>query len=277
MTLLLRSEIFRLVRRWMPRLLLLILTGLICLIYLALWTAIRAGDAEARSLREALRLEAVRDTGASLVFQIGGVMAIILTASLIGSEYGWGTIRTLLPRARSREAFLAAKVVTALSFVAVTVALGFAVAFGASALITMLEDLPSGLGPDGVERTFAAVARTGYVIVPYVALTIMITVGTRSMAAGIGIGLAVFFLEGLIFSLLALAGGWFERLPGAFISRNVEAILRENAEGLSQPFSATTSPMPPVWRSVTVLALYTLVFAGLAFRWFRRRDITAGA
>jgi ABC-type transport system involved in multi-copper enzyme maturation permease subunit len=112
---------------------------------------------------------------------------------LIGAEFGWGTIRTLLPRARSRVALLAAKSVTALVFIVAIVLVGTVVAFGASTVVTVLEDLPGGLGPDGVASTVAAIGRTIYVMVPYAALALLITTWTRSVAAGIGVGLSILF------------------------------------------------------------------------------------
>jgi len=274
---LLRSELFRLVRRWMPRILLLILIGLVGLLYILLWVTVRSGAADEFALRENLRLASVRDTGLNLVFQIGSVNIIIMTASLIGSEYGWGTIRALLPRASSRTAYFSAKLVTALLFVAVTVLIGLVVSFAASAVITAIEGLPSGLGPQGLSRTVFATARTTFVMLPYVALTIMVTTLTRSVAAGIGLGLAVLFLESLFLSLIGLAGGIFERLPGALISRNVQALLEANAAGLEDSFSSSGAAMPSVWQAAVVLAAYTVAFLFLAYRSFIKRDITAGS
>src|SRR4051794_2688627 len=106
---LLRSELFRLLRRWMPRILLAILIAIVGALYLLFWTVVKTGSdtsSDVRNLRDNLRLAAVRDTGLSLVFQVGAVDVIILTSSLIGTEFGWGTIRTLMPRARSRESLL---------------------------------------------------------------------------------------------------------------------------------------------------------------------------
>jgi ABC-2 type transport system permease protein len=276
---LLRSELFRLLRRWMPRILLAILVTVIVALYLLFWTVVKTGaetNADIANLRQNLRLAAVRDTGLSLVFQVGAVDAIILTASLIGTEFGWGTIRLLLPRARGREALLAAKGVTALLFVVATVLLGTAVAFGASAVVTALAGLPSDLGPDGTARTVLAIVRTAYVLLPYTALALMVTTWTRSVAAGIGIGLSVLFLEGLILAILGAAGGAFERVPGALISRNVATLQHANCAGLSACFSGGDGPYPPQWRAALVLGVYSVVFIAIAFQRFRARDVTTG-
>lgn len=275
---LLRSELFRLARRWMPRILLAILIAIVGVLYLLFWTVVQTGEensSDVQDLRDGLRMAAVRDMGLALVFQVGAVIVTIMTSSLIGTEFGWGTIRALLPRARSRRALLAAKTVTALTFVVVTVGVGIAVAFGASAVVTVLEDLPGGLGPDGVARTLASIARTIYVLVPYAALALMITTWTRSVAAGIGIGLSVLFLEGLILTILGAAGDVFDRLPGALINRNVQALLHANCDGLNSCFSGS-GDYPSQGQAALVLAVYSVVFLGVAFQRFLSRDITTG-
>jgi len=275
---LLHSELFRLARRWMPPILLAILIAVVGVLYLLFWTVVQTGSensSDVQDLRESLRLASVRDLGLALVFQVGAVDVIILTSSLIGAEFGWGAIRALLPRARSREALLAAKGATALLFVVATVLIGIGVAFGASAVVTVLEDLPRGLGPDGLARTLAAIGRTIYAMVPYAALAFLITTWTRSVAAGIGIGLSVLFLEGLILTILGAAGGVFDRLPGALISRNVQALLNANCDGLTSCFSGT-GDYPSPRRAALVLAIYSSVFVAVAFQLFRSRDITTG-
>ena len=276
---LLRSELFRLQRRWMPRILLTVLIAIVGVLYLLFWTVVKAGtenSSDVQDLRESLSLAAVRDMGLALVFQVGAVDVIILTSSLIGAEFGWGTIRALLPRARSRQALLAAKAVTALLFVVATVVIGTAVAFGASVVVTTVEDLPGGLGPDGLVRTLAAVGRTIFVMVPYAAFALMITTWTRSVAAGIGVGLSVLFLEGLILTILGAAGDVFDRLPGALISRNVQALLSNNCDGLNSCFGGGGGPYPSAGQAALVLAVYSAVFVAVAFQRFRSRDVTTG-
>lgn len=276
---LLRSELFRLERRWMPRILLVILIAIVAVLYLLFWTVVRTGaenSSDVQDLRDNLRLAAVRDMGLSLVFQVGAVDVIILTSSLIGAEFGWGTIRALMPRARSREALLAAKALTTLLFVIATVVIGTGIAFGASAVVTALEDLPGGLGNDGLVRTLIAVGRTIYVMVPYAAFAFMITTWTRSVAAGIGVGLSVLFLESLILAILGAAGDVFDRVPGALISRNVQTLLHANCEGLGSCFGGGGDAYPSQGRAALVLAVYSIGFVAVAFQRFRSRDITTG-
>ncbi|MGH2561076.1 MAG: ABC transporter permease [Thermomicrobiales bacterium] len=277
MTPLLHSELFRLVRRWMPRFLLAIVILGVGALYAIFWAVVRtqSGD-DIEDLRQHIRLASVRDTGLTLVWLFGTTIVVILTASLIGTEFGWGTIRTLLPRARGRSSLLTAKLLTAVLFTAVVIVVGTFVALSASATATVLEDLSGGLGPGGGVKLIESIGRTFFAMLPYLALTFFITVWTRSVAAGVGIGVSAIFLEGAILALLGLAGDTFDRVPGALISRNVDALLAANSTGLDSPFAGTTDPLPPVWQATAVLTAYTIAFLALSYYLCRRRDITVG-
>src|SRR6266536_5537930 len=139
---LLPSELFRFSRRAMPRIMLLILAGIIVGLYLLLWSVTRtqlegtnARDIE--SLRDSLRLHSVRECGLGLTQQIGTILAVIAGATAISNEFGWGTIRTMLPRASSRFAFLSAKLLALLLFVLLMSVFGLVVSLVASGLVTL--------------------------------------------------------------------------------------------------------------------------------------------
>lgn len=278
---LLRSELFRLSRRLMPRVLILIQAGTVALLYMVLWTAVRAAteqDApgQIEDLRQNLRIGAVRDFGLGIVLQVGTILAVILSASMFGTEYSWGTIRTLLPRARGRASFMAAKFISLGLFVVLIVLLGFVVAFVASALVTSAEGLQGGLGEQFWPHTFAAIGRVMYVMLPYVAIAAATTVWTRSTAAGIGVGLAMLIVEGTLSSVISAAGGPFALLPKVLPAGNVQAVLRANIVDPETSLSDTTRDLLSPWAAAGVLAAYTIGSTALAFWRFQTRDITSG-
>jgi ABC-type transport system involved in multi-copper enzyme maturation permease subunit len=261
----------------MPRVLLGIAVLIIVFLYSLFWVILRTDSGtptDLHQLRQNLSLAAVRGTGLGFVASFGTTVVIILTASLIGSEFSWGTIRTILPRARSRSAFLTAKVLTAVLFAVAVTLIGAAVALLASGIVTVTDHLDSGLGPDGAARLVESVGRTFYTMLPYVALTLCVTVWTRSVAAGIGIGVSFLFLQGAVVELISLAGGPFDRLPGALIDRNVQALLSVNSAGLRDNYFSTTQVMPSPWQAAGVLGFYTIALVALAYYGIGRRDIT---
>ena len=75
-----------------------------------------------------------------------------------------------------------------------------------------------------------------------------------------------------------LAGGWIARIPDYLFAANVRAItslskLPEAVVGGGMGTGSTVSTIGP-WRAAGVLALYSVVFALLAFNIFRKRDVT---
>src|SRR5829696_386431 len=232
---LLRSEVFKVTRRAMPRILLLILCGLLALIYfffvLAVRTNTEQGNPQAvADLRDSMRVAAVLDTGLGIVHQVGTVLAVILGVSLISSEFSWGTIRLILPRIGSRAGLLTAKLLVLLGFVVLLVLTGYLVALLSSFVASSVEDLSTSLGGDVLSRTVASLARTAYAMLPYVAIAIFVAVLTRSTAAGIAIGLSVLFLESIVAALLGALPGPFDVIPDALLARNVSAMLATNPE-----------------------------------------------
>jgi ABC-type transport system involved in multi-copper enzyme maturation permease subunit len=162
---LLRSEIFRLRRRAMPRILIGIMALIIIALYLLFWSLIRTSPEgmqpeDLERFSDSLSFGAVRETGMSLVQSVGTVMAVILGATLISSEFGWGTIRTILPRASGRAAFITAKLIALALFVLLLAVVGFVVAVAGSTIVTLLENLAGSLSDALDGASLAAVGRT---------------------------------------------------------------------------------------------------------------------
>jgi ABC-2 type transport system permease protein len=275
---LLQSELFRLLRRPMPRALLAILIVAVAALYLVLWSVLRAQGTglqpeQLAQLQDQIRPAMVRSAGLSLVYQIGTVLAVILAASTIASEFGWGTIRTVLPRAPGRAPFITVKLATLLLFTVVLVVLGYLVALVASLVLARIEHMDTTLGDAAVRYTLAALARTLLAMLPYLALAFMVALWFRSTAPGIGITLAILFLENLVSSILRAQGGPLQRIPEAFLALNANALLQANAAGLPST-SPQAAALPDAWQAAAVLAAYTVTFVALAYWRFLRRDIT---
>lgn len=281
---LLRSEVFRLRRRSLPLILLAVLSIVLVLFYLLTWFVVRnpiegmdMASQDPTQFKEELRVAAVRDVGLDRVQQFGTTVVVVLAASIVATEFSWGTIRTLLPRSAGRVPFLTAKLIVAALFTVTAVLAGYVASLGTSAGITWIEGLDGSLGGDVAFQTTAALFRTVYVMLPYVALAVLVSLWSRSSAAGISVTLAVLFLEPVIIVLLdAAGGGAVEHLPDAFLSRNVAAVLEANAmNGATEqrgPFFSAAA-LPSAWQASAVLAAYIAGFIGLSYWRFLTRDI----
>ncbi len=287
---LLRSELFRLSRRWMPWILLLTIVLAPFLFYALIYVsvnaqleAIRAGTIPAQQggaegLAEALnslRPVEVPNFGLGVVVGLGSVMLIVLAASHVGAEYGWGTLRTLLAHGAGRGTFLAAKLVSLVIFATVFVFFGTIGAIAASYVISAVGGLATTPGLDLAVVT-ARAARGLYTILPYMALASLIALWARSGGAGIAAGLVIFFAEGLVSGIIAAVNRDLAKVVDYGLSRNVEAVQRAGValEGRGGAAAAAAAPLPDPGQGALVLGVYTLLFIALAYWRLRSRDVT---
>jgi ABC-2 type transport system permease protein len=277
---LIHSEWFRLRHRAIPWVLAGVFVTIIALFYLLMWFVLRSGgttggEITVNELRDQLRIGNVPDSGLQRVEQFGAVFVVILASSLVATEFTWGTIRTLLPRSRGRVQFLSAKMVIVLLFAIVLVLLGFAVSLAVSALVSWGEGLNSHVADTFWTDSIAGLGRVLFVMVPYTTLAIMVTMLTRSSAAGIGVTLGVMIMEPVLMAVLSAAGGPLTHLPEAFLSRNVTAFLdftttRERGGGV---FAGAGVALPGAWQAGGVLLAYSLAFVSATYWSFVTRDI----
>ena len=285
---LLGSEIFRMRRRWMTW----IILGLIILaafaVYFLVWVstqaqieAIRSGQIPPQQgqtmaqLQETLLLVApgrVQDFGIGVVSGLGSVMLIVFAASHVGTEFGWGTFRTLLAHGASRTGFLVSKTVSLVLYALVFMVLGTLAAIGASYAVSSVANLAIGAGVDVPEVTRVA-AKSAYTFLPYMALAVAIAVWSKSAGAGIAAGLVVNFAESIVAGILVSLNRDYAQIVNWGISRNASA-LTTTASGAALDPTAATLPDPT--RAAIVLGVYCVVFLALAYWPLRSRDVTVG-
>ncbi|HEY6204240.1 MAG TPA: ABC transporter permease [Candidatus Limnocylindria bacterium] len=285
---LLRSEVYRLRRRWMPWILLLLIilagAGFYVLVYVsaqAQLQAVRSGaiprqpgaeEAMNEVLRE-MRPDRIQTFGVSLVSGLGSVMLIVFAASHVGAEFGWGTLRTLLAHGAGRSTFLGAKLLSIALFAVLFMFLGVVAAIVGSYVATTIAAAdPSGLDLGAIAN---AAARGYYTFLPYLALAALIALWVRSAGAGIAAGLVVYFTEGVVAQLLVSLNREFANIVNYGLSRNVSALTR-----LAVTTSASPDPgfgtLPSQGQAAIVLTAYIVLFVALALWRLRTRDVTLG-
>ena len=289
---LLRSEAFRLQRRWMPWVLLLIIAVGAVLVYLLIYTsvnaqlqAIRNGTipdqpgtrtAIEQTVRQ-LRPDRVQAFGVSIVNGIGSIMLIVLAASHIGTEFGWGTLRTLLAHGASRSGFFVAKLATLLIFAAVFALVGVVASIAGSYLTAAIGGLETSPGVD-LPAVASAAARGVFAFVPYMALAVVFAVWSRSAGAGIAAGLVAYFAESIVAGILVSLNRDFATVVNYGLSRNVASITRVTVGASVGPAEggagSVASTLPDQGQAALVLVTYTALFLALAWWRLRARDVT---
>ena len=288
---LLRSEIYRLRRRWMPWILLVFIAVIPFLFYFLIWASVNAQLQAVRSgtlpappggtaqLDETLRMIApdrVAQFGVSIVGGLGSVMLIVFAASHVGTEFGWGTFRTLLAHGASRSGFLVSKAASLLLYVILFMIVGTVAAIGASYTVSAVAGIPVGPGVD-VPEVARVATKISYTFLPYMALALAIAVWSKSAGAGIASGLVVYFAESIVAGILVSLNKDYAQIVNWGLSRNASALTR-TVSGQGGPTSQdpTASTLPDPTQAAIVLAIYMVIFLALAYWRLRSRDVTVG-
>ena len=235
-------------------------------------------NVEAReTIREGFALPSAIPSTISSLFDIAAFLVLILTASALGTEYGWGTLRTALTRGTGRWQLLSSKLVLLMLLGAAGfLVLGATAAFS-SILAAVIPPAESGGLFDSGSWGDAAVTfgKAVYGLAPYVALAALLTVLTQSSAAGMSIGMGYFVVE-LIFVPLLRNFEWFEGISEALLGTNVDkwmqvSLVEVEISSGGVPSEQMTSD---TLQAFFILLAYTAVLAAAAFVVFQRRDIT---
>jgi ABC-2 type transport system permease protein len=267
---LLRSELFRLRKRSQSWLLLLIGFILVGLFYGAFLIAyFSLSGADKLDVQDGLLLRNVEENGMQIAWLFASILVSIVGASLIGSEYSWNTIRSLLARATSRNALLTAKWVTLTIY---TTLLTVFVVTVTPVLFSIVSSLIAGESPGGNTDIYEGILfTTGRILLtmaPTAALAFMLALVTRSIAAGIAVSIGLGFLEPAIFGLLGALSDTFDTVQKfglAWGSTQLGSIGYDE--------NVTTNE---ALQGAAAMVIYTVIFVVISYVVFRRRDVTSG-
>ncbi len=286
---LINAELFKLRKRLMTRVLLFVLVGITIVLYLLLLaiSKVTFPDPEVAmsngigAIENLLGLPLALPFALSILSSFGGVLAVILSASSIGNEYNWRTIRTMLICSEGRLKLLGAKLVSASIFILIGMVVGLAVGFVMSMITTAIGGYAfdfSFANGEYLWDQFVQFWRTFYVLIPYALLGFLFAIVGRSVMPGIALGIGVFFLESIVTTFMFLAGGWISEIPKYLLTVNVNAItsMSDLPQGIRAGMAARISSQPPeIFHAFITLAIYSLVFIVVAFYLFRKRDVTS--
>lgn len=207
---------------------------------------------------------------------LGGLLIVILIGTLTAQEYGWRTMQLWLSNGISRPVLLLAKFAVVLLPALLFVLAPFVT--GALTTAVFTQNLQGSLPFAEVDWWQAALSilRTAYTLLPYAALTFLLAVASRSTVVAVGGGLAyTLLIEGVLMQLLGLVGGTWAK-----IGQYLPAGLSNSLASLNRVSSQTNSGLVTqadglsMETAVIGIALYTLLFVGLAVLAFRRQDLS---
>ena len=206
----------------------------------------------------------------------GGVLALMLGVLAVGSEYGWGTPKTLLSQRPGRLQVFASKLLALAATVAVFVLVVFALGALAAYAIALREgaevEWPS------ASLVLRGLAAGWLILAVWAALGVLLAVLFRGTALAVGIGiLYAFVIEGLV-SALATQVSVVDGLVEFFVRANGYSLvvaLGVPADDFSDRGPGSFSgPFVSGEQALLVLTSYLIVAAVVSAWLLRRRDVT---
>jgi ABC-type transport system involved in multi-copper enzyme maturation permease subunit len=192
-------------------------------------------------------------------------LALILGALAFGSEYGWGTWKTVFTQAPSRLEAVTAKFVV----VAPTIAVWTIATLVAAALCSYVAATPDGstLHWPGWTEIARAAGSVFLVLLMWATMGAMLAIALRQAAVALGLGIVYAAIELLLAGAIRQRGGVLRALPGF----NATALADSFAPShLLSPPTVTVSP----GQATLVLALYICAFVLAAAFLIGHRDVT---
>ena len=204
-------------------------------------------------------------------------LVLILTASMIGSEYGWGTLRTALTRGAGRWQLLTSKLVLVVLACAAAYVIVAITAVAANLLAAVIPPDESGSLIETGSWSDAAVTyvKALYAATPYVALAAFLAVLTQSSSMGMAIALGYYAVELIAAPLLSLTE-WGKTIADALVGRNVSDWMESAGVTVEINDASSAIGQGDALQAFLVILAYTVLLGAAAFWIFIRRDV-AGA
>ncbi len=274
-----RTELFKLRKRKMTWIMIIVLAAFFSLIFFAVYGI--TANPPARMPHEGL--ETMRNLitfpdAFKMIFStaqsIGAILLTIIVASSVGNEYGWGTIRQTLIRKGIRYQYVLSKLVAFVVYALIGIVIAFIIGFCLALLTTQW--INGALNWDFITVSYIAelfimYGWTFYGLFVYILLAMLFSIVGRSAIVGIGATLGYYFVESIAISIFNQSGGWLSEIPDYLIGHNISAILP--ATLMQGPF-VSSGALPSTLYASIVLAIYSVVFLGLSLWLFKRRDVT---
>lgn len=137
---------------------------------------------------------------------IGPILIMILAASIVGSEYGYGTLRTVLAGGIGRWKFLFAKMLLLIRMSSDALIVITLVTVASSLAIALIStDDSGGIADSGKWSEVVLIfLKTVYGLLPFISLGVFATVLTTSRGVGITLSVGYFIVESILATLLRL-------------------------------------------------------------------------
>ncbi len=261
---LLRSNLRKLVRRPATWVTFLLLVALLLLIFVAIVasTAQESDPDVALAARLVVTFPEAYTVVLSMILGIGGLLALCYGGAIAGSEWQWGTLKAAVARGEGRSRYTLLAYAGVALFAILGLLAAFAIGVACAAVGATLLDVPlDGLGDgDALGRLPEQFGRAALAVSMNTALGYAIATIARSQLAGIGVGIGVYFAEGIASIFLPSVIQWFPfSAAGAVVAQGGDVSFGGGGEAVA------TTVLDPNVAVVVVLAWLVAALGVSAF------------
>ena len=233
-------------------------------------------QAQERAINEA-QLEALfpenllENLFGSGIFGVGAAVVLILGALTAGSEYGWGTLKTVLSQRPGRLAVLSGKLLALGVFIVVFVALGLAAGGASSLVVARLEE--AAFAWPSLGEALRGVGIGSLVFAVWGTFGFGLAVLFRGTPLAIGLGLAWALAVENTIAALPIRSDAYESFRRFTLGENTSGATSYFGSPFPEEFGLP-EPLVEPERAAITLAAYTAAFVVLVALFFWRRDVT---
>lgn len=218
-----------------------------------------------------------------IIDTVGLILIIILAGTIVGGEYGVGTVRLMFTRGPTRTQFMLAK----LGAILCCSALGVVVLVPLGIIVGALFNLVTGIGLDmhffnggWLLHAFLYMLVTVLNLFMYATIAVCLATLGRTTAAGVAGTIIWWIVESVLSGLLTLVGSFnqgvlgnlLKAIPDYFISNNLSALVQNQHQYLLGE-SVPAGQISDI-HALLVLVVYLLALGGLAWWVNEKRDVT---
>ena len=233
-------------------------------------------QAQERAINEA-QLEALfpenllENLFGSGIFGVGAAVVLILGALTAGSEYGWGTLKTVLSQRPGKLAVLSGKLLALGVFLVVFVALGLAAGAASSLVVARLEE--AAVAWPTLGEALRGVGIGSLVFAVWGTFGFGLAVLFRGTPLAIGLGLAWALAVENTIAALPIRSDAYESFRRFTLGENTSGATSYFGSPFPEEFGLP-EPLVEPERAAITLAAYTAAFVVLVALFFWRRDVT---
>lgn len=205
---------------------------------------------------------------------LGVLLLIVFVGAVTAQEYTWHTIRIPLARGTPRPLLLAARFVAlfvpALAFVLTALLAGAAI----SAIFSHQINGSLYLDQLDIFQVGLSVLRTAYTLLPYIVLTFLLAIASRSAVIAVGGGIAfAMILESIIMQLLQMGHAPLNKLA-AYMPAALSGILLNMNKAMIKGGDVLQAGSVSSLAAILGIGAWTCLFLGLSLLIFQRQDLT---